>query len=131
MKTRYAFVTVVLVALLLGVVGLIAARGVHRGTGPPATASTSTPDEQVRGIEAQAEVGSSRSTTPEAAPAPDGRRLLKERCAQCHVVQLLESSRLGRTEWEKTLTRMETMGVHLSDAERSALLDFLAVPKDQ
>jgi len=69
-------------------------------------------------------------TGPEAmqvTPLPDRPSLLEEHCARCHDVQWLEKADKPRTGWEQTLTQMESLGVQLSDTEREALLDYLAV----
>lgn len=56
----------------------------------------------------------------------DGSAVLEQRCSQCHTAQTLEQIKQPRDDWEKSLVKMETFGVHLDDAEKAGLLDFLA-----
>jgi len=60
-------------------------------------------------------------------PSQDGLSIIESRCTQCHVAQQLKQIKKPRSEWEKTLAQMEMMGVHLSDSERGALFNYLAV----
>lgn len=65
------------------------------------------------------------SESPVASPQ-DGSSLLQIHCAKCHSVKLLERTNKPHEEWERILLRMEKTAVHLTDAERSVLLDYLA-----
>jgi hypothetical protein len=56
----------------------------------------------------------------------DGRPILENICAQCHLVQSLLEIKKSRIEWEGVLQQMEIMGVHLSENEKVTLLDYLA-----
>jgi mono/diheme cytochrome c family protein len=62
---------------------------------------------------------------PQETPINDGTALLERHCAKCHLVQRLQQIKKPPSEWEKTLTQMETMGVHLEDAEKVDLLEYL------
>jgi LSD1 subclass zinc finger protein len=55
----------------------------------------------------------------------DGASLVNSRCARCHTVELIKQTTQTRAEWGNTLTRMEKMGVTLSDDEKIVLIDYL------
>jgi cytochrome c5 len=57
--------------------------------------------------------------------AIDGRSILDNYCAQCHLVQSLLQTEKSRADWESALKQMEIMGVDLKETERSLLLDYL------
>lgn len=61
-----------------------------------------------------------------AAPAPDGAKLLEERCSVCHKSDRPKSAKKSKADWEKTVTKMVGKGAKLSDAEKTALVDYLA-----
>ena len=70
------------------------------------------------------------SLTPEAiksqkTPMQDGLALLKTHCIRCHNTAWFDKIETPRSEWEQALAQMEAMGVHLSDAEKFVLLDYL------
>jgi len=110
----------------------------HPGISPAPIRPTENPNAQVENARVQNKTSSSISAAripavsqvvpPQDNPSIDGPSLLQNHCAQCHLVKLLEQSKKSRDDWEKTLSRMEEIGVRLSDAERSVLLDHLAVP---
>jgi cytochrome c5 len=133
MQPRYAFIAVFLIAILVVFVHLKNTDpGIPR-TGPTTVEPSHTPDAQAESIEAQAEMNAIISATTGAAesqvtPQQDGPELLQDHCAQCHAVHLLEQSKKSRTDWEKTLSRMEKNGVRLTDTEKYILLDHLAAP---
>lgn len=132
MQPRYIFVTVFSVAFLVVMFVLIGAEALPPGTGPPTILPADTPAFQVERVDVQVKAGPPIPTTtepaaPQVTPPQGGLLLLEDHCAQCHAVQMLEQSQKSRTEWEITLARMEGIGVHLSDAEKVILLDYLAV----
>ena len=62
---------------------------------------------------------------PQERPKKDGTALLESHCAKCHLVKWLQQIKKPPGEWEKTLAQMEAMGVHLQDAEKVDLLNYL------
>ncbi len=65
-------------------------------------------------------------TNPPAAPAIDGAVLLEDRCSECHSVNKVKQAPRSKSDWEKNVTRMIQKGANLSDAEKQALVDYLA-----
>jgi len=63
---------------------------------------------------------------PTGAPALDGAMLLETRCSVCHSVDRPKNSRMTQDQWEQTVTRMIGHGAQLTDAEKAALVDYLA-----
>jgi hypothetical protein len=61
-----------------------------------------------------------------ATPQLDALSIMDSHCSSCHVVQNLEKIKKSRAGWEQALAKMERGGVRLSEAERAALLDYLA-----
>ena len=64
--------------------------------------------------------------TSQTRPIQDGLALLETHCTRCHTTSRIDQFEKPRTEWKNILVRMESMGVHLSDAEKDVLLDYLA-----
>jgi mono/diheme cytochrome c family protein len=69
--------------------------------------------------------GSSPSE-PTQAPAQDGATLLETRCSACHSVDRPKQVTKTAGEWEQTVDRMIGHGAQLNDAEKSALVEYLA-----
>jgi hypothetical protein len=59
-------------------------------------------------------------------PSADGVTLHKNHCASCHSGDRGLISSKTREEWQKTIERMIHNGVKLSEADKAALLDYLA-----
>jgi mono/diheme cytochrome c family protein len=78
--------------------------------GPPA--STAAP------YEAGAETGAE-------AEAP-GKVLLETRCTTCHDIGRVRKEKAARAGWEKIVDRMVGKGAKLDDAEREAVVEYLA-----
>jgi len=60
----------------------------------------------------------------------DGPALIASHCTKCHVAQSFSQIKKQRDEWELTLVRMEKLGVHMSEREKSVLLDYLVLTTD-
>jgi Quinohemoprotein amine dehydrogenase A, alpha subunit, haem binding len=60
------------------------------------------------------------------APAIDAAALLQTRCTICHTLDRVEQARKTSAEWDQTVTRMIGKGAQLSDAEKQALVAYLA-----
>lgn len=63
-----------------------------------------------------------------AAPAVelDGKALVSERCTQCHGLAKIEAKKSNTDGWKATVERMIGKGAQLSDAEKQAVIDYLA-----
>ncbi len=56
----------------------------------------------------------------------DGLLLLENRCSKCHLTDEIKQFKKSRSDWELTLNQMESLGIQLSEDERTMLLDYLA-----
>jgi hypothetical protein len=54
-----------------------------------------------------------------------GAALVSDRCSKCHPLQRVESAQKDRSGWTRTLTRMQTHGLQVTDAEKQAIIDYL------
>ena len=70
------------------------------------------------------------TTTVQEMSINDGHTILENICAQCHLVQSLLQIKKSRPEWEGVLQQMEMMGVHLSNIDKSVLLDYLVATEE-
>jgi cytochrome c5 len=52
--------------------------------------------------------------------------IYKRACLSCHEDDLIESQRLSRTGWVRTVDKMVRWGAVVPDAEKDALVDYLA-----
>ncbi|MGE5221312.1 MAG: hypothetical protein ACM3PY_02670 [Omnitrophica WOR_2 bacterium] len=106
-----------------------------RTAGPPSSATSTgvtaniseEPLEQ-RDLQVDARTDAPAITEPAAVtarPLPEGASLLESRCSGCHTIQTVEQAKKTRPEWEMTLNRMQLFGVHLSNPEKTILLDYL------
>ena len=59
-------------------------------------------------------------------PAIDAASLLDTRCSVCHPSARAKTAQKTQAEWEQTVTRMISKGAQLTDAEKAALVDYLA-----
>lgn len=66
------------------------------------------------------------STGASTGGSPDGQALLQERCTVCHDLQRVEQQKLDATGWSDIVTRMQSQGAQLSEAEKQTLVDYLA-----
>lgn len=62
---------------------------------------------------------------PAAAEAP-GKALLEARCAVCHDLERVQKKKADRAGWEKIVDEMIGKGAKLEDAEREAVVGYLA-----
>lgn len=58
--------------------------------------------------------------------APPGKALLEARCTVCHNLERVRKRKETREGWEKIVAKMKKNGAVLNDAEREALLEYLA-----
>ena len=61
-----------------------------------------------------------------ATPAPEGKEILTRKCFQCHQASMWSSLRQDRKGWEGVLYRMVGRGALWTEAEITAMADFLA-----
>jgi mono/diheme cytochrome c family protein len=59
-------------------------------------------------------------------PADDGATLLQSRCSSCHSPNRVKNAAMTHAQWDQTVTRMIDRGAQLTDAEKAALVDYLA-----
>lgn len=60
------------------------------------------------------------------AAALDGEALVQERCTVCHTAERIDNASKTAEEWASTVDRMIGYGAQLNDAERQAVIDYLA-----
>ncbi len=101
-----------LIALVVLVVGILAACGGRTETPSPTVAASPT-----------VAVSPTVAASP---PVADGATLLQERCTVCHTLERVESARKTAEEWERTVARMIRRGAELTEAERAVLVEYLA-----
>jgi len=78
----------------------------------------------VAGAEGQAKPDP--QTKPAAAPDAPGKEILQRRCFQCHAASMWTSLKQDRRAWEAVLYRMVGRGALWTEAEITAMADFLA-----
>ncbi len=74
----------------------------------------------------QAPPGSQPTAAVTMAPALDGATLLETRCSVCHSADRAKQTRLTQEQWEQIVTEMIGKGAKLTDAEKTALVEYLA-----
>ena len=75
---------------------------------------------------AATEPASQPTLAPTGAPALDGAALLDTRCSVCHTTDRVKQSKLTAEQWTQTVTLMISRGAKLTDAEKAALVEYLA-----
>jgi cytochrome c5 len=56
----------------------------------------------------------------------DGKALVEERCTVCHNLQTITGAKKSRDGWQSNVERMIDKGAQLNDAEKAAVIDYLA-----
>ncbi len=56
----------------------------------------------------------------------DGSKLVDERCSVCHNTDRIKQAHKDQTQWDQTVSRMIEHGAKLTDAEKQALIEYLA-----
>jgi mono/diheme cytochrome c family protein len=69
--------------------------------------------------------GSSGSTGSQTGVA-NGETLVNEKCARCHGLDRVQGARKSAADWEATVSRMQGNGLKITDAEKTAIVDYLA-----
>lgn len=70
---------------------------------------------------------SSTTAPPAETPALDGATLLETRCSVCHSADKPRQVKKTREQWEQTVTRMIGKGAQVTEAEKTVLVDYLAL----
>jgi cytochrome c2 len=58
--------------------------------------------------------------------AEDGEALVNSQCTKCHNLSRVTSLKQNEAGWTKTVAEMEKKGLKLNDAERAAIIAYLA-----
>ncbi len=132
MRAKYLLIATLFVTAFVAVLVLNAANSVPGGTILLSKSQSEEQDVQTRPTQVKTQVGSLSSSTaiPTSSiekPIQDGPSLLQAHCTQCHEVQWLQQVKKTRIEWEKALSKMERFNVKISEAEKTVLLDYLAI----
>lgn len=132
MRPNHLFTTIFLYTitaafLLLATAGCVPAKPELQANLAPDAREVLLEDDEVRENVDQGTSTAVESDLTQVAPQQNGKSILERYCAQCHLSQSLEQMRKPRSEWEGILRQMDRLGVKLSDDERTALLDYLAV----
>ena len=61
-------------------------------------------------------------------PGPDPLVVLDERCTGCHGLNWVCGLARSRDEWTRVMDRMRGYGVRFSEAEESAMVEWLTEP---
>ncbi len=56
----------------------------------------------------------------------DGKAIVEAKCTQCHTLQRVTSATKSEADWTKTVNRMMGKGLKLDDAEKQAVIAYLA-----
>lgn len=69
-----------------------------------------------------------QSTTADtsAGAALDGKMLVESYCGKCHSLDVVKSEKGTESEWSSTVTRMIGKGLQVTDAEKAAMISYLA-----
>jgi hypothetical protein len=119
-----------LVPAFVAALGLLATNSAPSSTIPLSKTRSDVQDVQTKPSEVPGEVDSSNSSTQAPIATPEtalqeGQLLLQTRCTQCHSLQTVLQVKQSRTDWEKTLLKMESFNVKISDSEKVVLLNYL------
>ena len=109
---------------------LLAANSIPASTSPSSKTPSDVQGVQTKRSEVPTEVGPSNLSMQGPTPSPEtalqeGSLLLQTRCTQCHSLQQVLQAKKTRTEWEETLSKMESFNAKISDTEKQVLLDYL------
>jgi len=72
------------------------------------------------------QVPESMTTPPAESAVLNGAKLLETRCSICHSSDKPKHAKKTLEQWEQIVTRMIGKGAKLNDAEKTALVDYLA-----
>jgi cytochrome c2 len=66
------------------------------------------------------------SATRQDLPEGKGVEIARDRCLSCHEADLIISQRLSRQGWTREVDKMVRWGASVTEAEKEALIDYLA-----
>lgn len=72
-----------------------------------------------------AKIDAAAATTP-AVSSADARKIVENGCLSCHQEDMLQQQRLTKAQWEKTVTKMAGWGANIEEAEKPAVVAYLA-----
>jgi hypothetical protein len=135
MRQRLFLITMIFTLVLFLITGVLVSCSRPRQT---ANETEIPADAQVTVIEHGSVLFEARESVPEVTATDtaqemsikDGHTILENICAQCHLVQTLLQIKKSRPEWEGVLQQMEMMGVHLSEIDKSVLLNYLVATEE-
>jgi hypothetical protein len=67
------------------------------------------------------------SATRQDLPEGKGVEIARDKCLSCHESDLIISQRLSRPGWTREVDKMVRWGASVTEAEKEALIDYLAV----
>ena len=60
-------------------------------------------------------------------PSPsDAKKIVENGCLSCHQEDMLQQQRLTKAQWEKAVTKMAGWGANIEEAEKPAVIAYLA-----
>jgi cytochrome c5 len=89
---------------------------------PPTAAQPAAPATEAQPAAATADP----ATAAQPAAKLDGAALLQDRCADCHSPDIVQRRPQSKDQWDRTVSNMIDRGAQLNDAEKQALVDYLA-----
>ena len=128
--------TIALLALVVAGCSTRSVQGESLTQNKPISPAIVVTTEQARMVNVEVKVDSDKQFSEEGntqatGTEQDGPALLQLHCERCHRLTTLEKTPRSRSDWERILSRMERTGVRLTEAEKSALLEYLAIPDNQ
>jgi len=69
--------------------------------------------------------GTGTGTAGGASGASAGAPLVASKCTRCHSIDRIQKARKTREAWTKTVSRMQSNGLQVSESERAAIVDYL------
>lgn len=63
---------------------------------------------------------------PPALPDGNGKEIVERTCSQCHSLETVLRSRLGRRQWEARIDAMIAKGANLADEDIDVIAEYLA-----
>ncbi len=84
--------------------------------------------ENLAGMTAELSLAAQPTPAPTVSPkaAPDGAKLVAQRCVICHTRERIDKAQFDRAKWEATVKRMIGHGAKLTPEEEGAVVDYLA-----
>jgi len=64
--------------------------------------------------------------TSDSAPAGEGQALMETKCTMCHSLDRINGAIYDKAQWEATISRMEVSGLVVTEAEKAAIVEYLA-----